>query len=102
MEIRRLLDVSGCPIQRLIPLTYLIYSDNANGRIFPFNGVGGAQNTIQSCIASCAQNNYTLAGTEFAGKLLLSHIVPQRSDLRHRGMLYVLTIAKVNNISYFD
>ncbi|KDR73046.1 hypothetical protein GALMADRAFT_142739 [Galerina marginata CBS 339.88] len=40
--------------------------DNAHGRIFNFQAQGGSTNTIQSCIAQCQANNFTIAGSEFS------------------------------------
>ena len=43
------------------------YSDNAFGRIFEFEVPGDLSNlTVESCIAACAAQNYTIAGMEFA------------------------------------
>ena len=48
-------------------LTYLC-SDNAfGGRILLTSLGGGASNTVQSCIASCQSQNFTVAGTEYSG-----------------------------------
>ncbi|KDR73047.1 hypothetical protein GALMADRAFT_142740 [Galerina marginata CBS 339.88] len=40
--------------------------DNAHGRIFDFQLPGSQTNTIQSCIAQCQANNFTIAGSEFS------------------------------------
>lgn len=42
-------------------------SDNVNGRIFTTTLPGNPNNTVEICIATCAQQNFTVAGTEFAG-----------------------------------
>ena len=45
------------------------FSDNAHGRIFTFQLPGSSTpNTIESCVAGCIANDFTVAGTEFAGK----------------------------------
>uniref|UniRef100_A0A8H7XRB3 WSC domain-containing protein n=1 Tax=Psilocybe cubensis TaxID=181762 RepID=A0A8H7XRB3_PSICU len=40
--------------------------DNAHGRAFVFQAPGSQTNTIQSCIAQCQAQNFTVAGTEFS------------------------------------
>ncbi|KNZ82368.1 WSC domain-containing protein 2, partial [Termitomyces sp. J132] len=42
------------------------YVDNAFGRILVFSQGGNPNNTIQSCVTTCASQNYIIAGTEFA------------------------------------
>jgi hypothetical protein len=43
-------------------------SDNAfGGRILLTSVAGGASNTVQSCIAGCQSQNFTVAGTEYSG-----------------------------------
>ena len=47
------------------------HSDNANGRILPV-GVGASQTTtVQSCIAACQAQNFSVAGMEFSGMLVV-------------------------------
>ncbi|KAG6919683.1 hypothetical protein DXG01_002626 [Tephrocybe rancida] len=56
------------PVTSVLPgnFTYAgCYVDNAFGRIFPFQQPGNPQNTVPICVATCAAQNYTLAGTEF-------------------------------------
>lgn len=43
-------------------------SDNAfGGRVLLTSVGGGTGNTIQSCIAGCQSQNFTVAGTEYSG-----------------------------------
>jgi hypothetical protein len=45
-------------------------SDNAYGRIFEVNLGGSSTNTVKSCVSRCAAQNYTVAGMEFAVRIL--------------------------------
>ena len=45
-------------------------SDNANGRIFEFNIGGSSTNTVENCVSRCAAQNYTVAGMEYAVRML--------------------------------
>ena len=47
-------------------------SDNAHGRVFPVGHGGAPDRTVQSCIALCQADGYSLAGIEYASK---SHLV---------------------------
>jgi hypothetical protein len=44
-----------------------ICSDNANGRIFSTTIAGNPNNTVEKCITTCAEQNFSVAGMEFAG-----------------------------------
>ena len=48
-------------------------SDNANGRIMGSGNLGSASNTVESCIAACTANNFTLAGMEYGGEYSVSY-----------------------------
>ncbi|KAG6885800.1 hypothetical protein C0993_009560 [Termitomyces sp. T159_Od127] len=41
------------------------YVDNTFGRILVFGQPGNPNNTIKSCVTTCASQNFTIAGTEF-------------------------------------
>ncbi len=43
----------------------MCYSDNAHGRIFETEIGVNTNQTVQSCIASCIAQNFTVAGMEF-------------------------------------
>jgi hypothetical protein len=49
-------------------------SDNANGRIFEVNLGGSSTNTVENCVSRCAAQNYTVAGMEFAVRMLAYRI----------------------------
>lgn len=69
MEVRSLLYVSSLIIRR--KPTLIDYSDNAHGRILdPLITDHGL--TVEICIQNCSSQNFTLAGMEFAGTMLLS------------------------------
>lgn len=55
-----------CHFYFLVMLANFLFSDNAHGRIFDINLPGSQTNTIESCIAACDAQNYTVAGTEFS------------------------------------
>jgi hypothetical protein len=60
-------------------------SDNAFGRIFPFQQPGNPTLTIQSCVTTCASQNFTLAGTEFGSTypFRLSHCITSSLSSYH-------------------
>ena len=43
------------------------FSDNAFGRIFQTELPDNQNLTVESCVASCNSQNFTLAGMEFSG-----------------------------------
>ncbi|KAG6815651.1 hypothetical protein H0H87_012650, partial [Tephrocybe sp. NHM501043] len=56
------------PVTEVLPgnFTYAgCWVDNAFGRIFLFQQPDDLQNTVPTCVATCASQNYTLAGTEY-------------------------------------
>jgi hypothetical protein len=46
-------------------------SDNAYGRIIGGNNLGGPNNTVDACVATCQASNYTVAGMEYGSELFL-------------------------------
>jgi hypothetical protein len=44
----------------------LIFSDGANGRVLAYESPDNSALTVQSCIATCAGQNYTVAGLEYS------------------------------------
>lgn len=43
-------------------------SDNAHGRIITGNNLGGPNNTVDTCVATCQGNNFTMAGMEYGSE----------------------------------
>src|SRR5262249_242911 len=59
-------------------LIHICFSDNAYGRIAEFVVGARKDNTVQSCIEACAEQGYTVAGTEF-GTECCEIYMPQRT-----------------------
>ncbi|KAF8908562.1 copper radical oxidase with WSC domains [Gymnopilus junonius] len=55
--------------------------DNAHGRAFDFVVGGNPDNTIQSCIATCQANNFTIAGTEFSDECYCGNTLIDGAEL---------------------
>ena len=64
---------AGCRFFLLLGLSCLahgLYSDNVTGRIIDGNDFGGPNNTVDTCVATCQANNFTVAGMEYASECI--------------------------------
>jgi hypothetical protein len=69
-----MLGVSGNAEIIDLHLTRLCSDIAFGGRVLLTSLAGGTTNTVQSCIAGCQSQNFTLAGTEFSG-MLFHHLI---------------------------
>jgi hypothetical protein len=62
-----MLGVSG-DTRVIVRLTYSL-SDTAFGRVLLTAVASSPSNTLESCIAACQSQNFTVAGTEYSGMI---------------------------------